>query len=115
MTTLKGRYLNLFDFENDMYQFDSFDSFYIKLLTILSLTCINGKKYCFCYKYNQNLQMVCPMCYIPMFFWNFRDDSKKNRLDPIYMGQYKERLFADLIECFVMKESSIADFAGLVF
>ena len=31
------------------------------------------------------------------------------------MGQYRERLFADLIACFVMKESSIADFAGLVF
>ena len=106
MTTLKGRYLNVFDFANDTYQFDSFD---IKLLTILSLTCINGKKYC------QNLQMVSLMCYIPMFFWNFCDDSKKNRLDPIYMGQYRERLFADVIECFVMKESSIADFAGLVF
>ena len=109
MTTLKGRYLNLFDFESDTYQFDSFDLFYIKLLTILSLTCINGKKYC------QNLQMVRPMCYIPMFFWNFRDDSKKNRLDLIYMGQYRERLFADVIECFVMRESSIADFTGLVF
>ena len=97
MITLKATYLNLVDFENDLYRFDSVDSFYIKLLTKLSLICLNGKKYCFCYIYNKNPQMASPMCYIPMVFWNFRDDLKKNRLDPIYMGRYRERLFRFLL------------------
>ena len=44
MITLKATYLNLADFENDLYQFDSVDSFYINLLTKLSLICLNGKK-----------------------------------------------------------------------
>ena len=70
------------------------------------------KKYCFCNKYNKNPLMICPLCYIPMYFWNVKDDLKKNRMDAIFLVRYRDRLFPFLVECFIMNESSIAAFAG---
>ena len=43
MTTLKARYSDLKDFKDDLYYFESFDSFYCKVVTILSLICRDGK------------------------------------------------------------------------
>ena len=90
-----------------------FDGYLVKLITILSLICCDGKKkYCFCNKYNKNPLMICPLCYIPMYFWNVKDDLKKNRMDAIFLVRYRDRLFPFLVECFIMNESSIAAFAG---
>lgn len=112
MTTLKAKYSNLRDFKEDLYRFDSFDQFYVKLITILSLICRDEKKYCFCNKYNKNPLMMCPLCYIPIYFWNFKDDLKKNRIDAIFLARYRDRLFPSLVKCFIMNQSSIAAFAG---
>ena len=70
-TTLKSLYPNLQGFKKDLYDFYPFDSFYLKIVSILSLIFRDGKKYCFCGKYHAHINyMVCTMCEIPMYYWN---------------------------------------------
>lgn len=110
-TTLKSLYPNLQKFKKDFYDFYSFNSFYLKIVTILSLIFRDGKNYCFCEKYHARINyMVCPMCEIPMYFWNCKNDLKKNRMDPIFMDRYRDKLFTFLWECFVINEPSLACF-----
>ena len=77
-TTLKASHPNLKEFKKDLCSFYSFDSFYLKIITILLLIFRDGKNYWFCQKYPAAINyMVCPMCEIPMYFWNYKSDLKK--------------------------------------
>ena len=78
---LKTRYDSFASFKKDLYSFASIDGFYYRLLTILSLICRDGKGSCFCKKYEEferGSNFICPLCYIPMFFYNFRQDLQLN-------------------------------------
>lgn len=44
---LKGRYGSLEAFKTDIYQHESLDGFYYKVVTILLLICRDGQCYCF--------------------------------------------------------------------
>ena len=66
MSTIKPRYPNLKIFEENLYHFQSFDSFYFKLVSILSVIFRNGPDYCFCHKYHRSPNLSCPLCE-----WNY--------------------------------------------
>ena len=83
---LKACYSNLQELKKDVYDFYSYNSFNLKIVTMLSLIFHDGKKYGFCRKYPAGISyMVCPLCEIPLYFWNYKDDLRKNRMDPVYM------------------------------
>ena len=111
MSTLEPRYPNLKFFKENLYHFESFD---FKLITNFLLIFRDGADYCFCHKYRRNSNLSCPLCEIILHFWNYKDDLKKQQLDPVFLVCYRERLFP-WIECFLMHEPSIACFAGPFF
>ena len=61
MFVMKAHYSNLYEFKEALYQFDSFDSFYLELVSILSLIFHDGKKYCFV------MSMVCNHMFAALF------------------------------------------------
>ena len=112
MSTLEPRYPNLNIFRENLYHFELFD---FKLITNFLLIFRDGADYCFCHKYQRNSNLSRPLCDIILHFWNYKDDLKKQRLNPVFLVCYRERLFPFLIECFLMHEPSIACFAGSFF
>ena len=112
---LKARYEFSESVKEYLYGYESMDGFCYKLVTVLSLICRDRKRYCFCEKYESLLNLVCPLCYIPMYFYNFREDLHLNCTDPVFLACYRDRLSPFLIECFIIKESSIVAFAGRFF
>ena len=102
----KTRYDSLSSLKKDLYSLESIDGFYYKLLTILSLICSDEKGSCFCKKYEEferGSNFICPLCCIPMFVYNFRED---------FLVCFRDKPFLLLTECFIMKKSFIAVFAG---
>ena len=70
------------------------------------------KNYCFCGKYPARINyMVCPLCEISMYFWNYKNDPQKNKMDPVLMFRYRDKLFPFLCECYMINEPSIACFS----
>ena len=96
-----------------MYQFDSFVSLYLKLMSIFPLVFRDGKKYCLCNEYGP--YVCCPLCSIRFYFLNFKEDLKENRMNSKYLVEYRDNLFPYLIACYVRKESSISCFDGHFF
>ena len=78
MSVMKVRYSDLCQFKEALYQFDSFDSFYLKLMSIFPIVFRDGKKYCFCNEYGP--YVCCPLCSIRFYFSNFKEDLKENRI-----------------------------------
>lgn len=111
---MKARYNCFESFKEDLYRYESLDSFFYKLLFHV-LICYDGKKYHFCDYYDRFPCLVCPLCYIPMYFYNFRHGIKKNCADVVLLACYRDKLFPFLTESFPVKESSIAAFAGAFF
>ena len=101
MSVMKARYSNLCQFKEALYQFDLFDSLYLKLVSILSLIFRDGKKYCFC---DMVPSACCPLCLIRFYFSNFKEDLRVNRMNAEYLVQYRDNLFPILIMCYVRKE-----------
>ena len=110
MSIMKACYSNLCEFKEALYQCDLFDSFYLKLVSILFFVFRDGKKYCFC-----DMVVSCPLCSIRSYFSNFKEDLRENRMNANYVREYRDNLFPFLIMCYVKKESSIACFAGDFF
>ena len=48
---------------------------------------------------------------MPLYFNNFREESFLNRTDPIFLANYRDKLFPFSTECYVTEESSISAFA----
>ena len=90
MSTLEPRYPNLNFFKENLYHFESFD---FKLITNFLLIFRDGADYCFCHKYRRNSNLSCPLCEIILHFWNYKNDLKKQQLDPVFLVCYRERLF----------------------
>ena len=61
-------------------------------------------------KHERSINLVCLMCYTLICFYNFRKYLRQNGTDPTFLANYRDRIFPFLIECFVMKECSIATF-----
>ena len=85
--------------------------FFNKFVTILSLICCDGKQSSFCKKYERSIPLICPLCYIPLYFHNFHEESCLNRTYPIFLVNYRDKRFPLSIECYVTEESSISLFA----
>lgn len=112
MSVLKATYPSLKEFEKDLYSFYSFDSLYFKIITILSLIFHDGKRICFRNKYRERINKYPERI---NYFWNYKNDLEKIRMDPIFMMCYRDKLFHFLCESYVMFEPSIAYFSGPFF
>ena len=76
----------------------------------------DGKIYCFCGKYRASINyMLCSLCEIPIYFWNYKNDLRKNKMDPVFMLRYRNKLFPFLCKCYVINKPSIAYFSRHFF
>lgn len=103
---------NLSKFERIRKRSLQLDSFYFKIITILSLIFHDGKRICFCNKYRERINKYPERI---NYFWNYKNDLEKIRMDPIFMMCYRDKLFHFLCESYVMFEPSIAYFSGPFF
>ena len=68
---LKAMYESSEAFKKDLCGCESISGFYYKLVAILSLICRDGKRYCFCEKYESSLNSVCPIVIYRCIFITF--------------------------------------------
>lgn len=50
-----------------------------------------------------------------MFFYGSKEELRENRLNVEFLLRFLDKLFTLLVECFIMKEVSIAVFSGQFF
>ena len=56
--------------------------------------------------------MVCPLHKIPIYFLNYKSDLSKNKMDPVFIDRYRDKLFVFLCECYVTNEPYVTCFSG---
>ena len=72
-TFMKAWYSDLLEFKKDLYSFELYDSFYLKIVTILWLIFRDGADYCFCGKYPTRINYMCPLSDTTLHFSNYKD------------------------------------------
>ena len=56
--------------------------------------------------------MVCPLCYVSYYFYNFREDVYRNRTNVTFLTNYRDRPFPFLIECYAIKKPLLQPLLG---
>ena len=86
-------------FDEKTKRFKSRGKLYYFILNVLKLISYQGWYYCFCDKFNiekKSNENNCPLCQIPLIFFDFRKDLCNNMLEEKFLWDYHSRL--DLLE-----------------